>query len=146
MRSNSRRIAVSGSEAVIGAFSGFQDFALALGLVKRERRDLLQPADLDRAARALVEQLDQFAINFVNLAAPVFNIHGRASRRLIPRVAACLSKRTRSATAGDRGVNRRRLPDFRYQGEPTTAASGQAAKDRDVAREVIFPKPIGNRQ
>src|SRR2546421_413492 len=88
--------------AVIGAFSSFQDFTLTLGLVKRERRDLLQPADLDRAARALVEQLDQFAVNFVNLAPPVFNIHGRASRRLIPWVAACLSKRTRSPTAAIR--------------------------------------------
>src|SRR2546428_462693 len=126
--------------AVIGAFSGFQDFTLALGLVKRERRDLLQPADLDRAARALVEQLDQFAINFVNLAAPVFNIHGRASRRLIPRVAACLSKRTRSATAATAASTDGAFSISATRAEPTTAASARPPRIETWPGSDI-PKP-----
>src|SRR2546425_10499541 len=131
--------------AVIGAFGGFQDFALTLGLVKRERRDLLQPADLDRAARALVEQFDQLAINFVNLAAPVFNIHERASRRLIPRVAACLSKRTRSPTAAIAASTDGAFSISATKAEPTTAASARPPRiETWPGSDIPKPTAIGS--
>src|SRR3989454_451571 len=131
--------------AMMGAFSGFQAFALALGLVKRERRDLLQPANLDRAARALVEQLDQLAVIFVNLAPPIFNIHGRASRRLIPRVAACLSRRTRSATAAIAASTDGAFSISATKAEPTTAASARPPRiETWPGSDIPKPTAIGS--
>src|SRR5712692_1925474 len=60
----------------VGLFDAFQDLAFALGLVKRQRGSLLQPPDFQRATRALVQQLDQLAVNLVDLAAPIVNGHG----------------------------------------------------------------------
>src|SRR4029077_18132283 len=58
-----------------------QNLLLALRLVNREVGGALQVADLDGAPRALIQQLDQLAVDFVNPAAPV------VYRPLSPRVA-----------------------------------------------------------
>src|SRR4029077_6531247 len=88
-----------GERAGIGALGVFQDFALALGLIERKIFGLLDFADFESAARTLVEQLDEFAIDFIDSATPVTETHGATSRRERPWVAACLSERTRAASA-----------------------------------------------
>ena len=64
-----------GERAGIDALGILQDFTLAVGLIKRKILRLLELADLERAAGALVEKLDEFAIDFIDLAAPVGESH-----------------------------------------------------------------------
>src|SRR5882757_9917525 len=88
-----------GERAGVDALGVFKDFALALGLIEREIFGLLEFTDFEGAAGTLVEQLDEFAIDFVNLATPVGKGHGATSRRERPWVAACLSERMRVTRA-----------------------------------------------
>src|SRR5713226_1701368 len=76
-------------------------------------------------ARALGQQLDQLAVDLVNLTAPVVNRHGRASRRLRPWLAACLSERTRAATAEAASSTEAARSISSTSTEPTTAASAR---------------------
>src|SRR6266404_7063653 len=64
-----------GERAGIGAFGVFQDFALAVRLIERKTLGLLDFADFHGAAGALVEQLHEFAVDFIDLAAPVGESH-----------------------------------------------------------------------
>src|SRR6267142_1747748 len=64
-----------GERAGIDALGIFQDFALSLGLIERKILGLLEFADFESAAGTLVEQLDKFAIDFIDLAAPVGESH-----------------------------------------------------------------------
>src|SRR6266478_3012530 len=61
--------------AGIRSLSVFEDFALALGLIERKIFGLLDFADFERAAGTLIEQLDEFAVDFIDLAAPVGESH-----------------------------------------------------------------------
>src|SRR5579859_2406525 len=65
-----------GERAGIGALGVFEDFSLAVGLIERKIFGLLDFADFEGAAGTLVEQLDEFAIDFIDLAAPVGEGHG----------------------------------------------------------------------
>jgi hypothetical protein len=65
-----------GERARIDALGVFEDFALALGLIERKILGLLEFADFEGAAGALVEELDEFAIDFIDLATPVRESHG----------------------------------------------------------------------
>src|SRR5260370_12655934 len=85
--------------AGIDALGVFQNFALALGLIERKIFGLLDFADFEGAAGTLIEQLDEFAVDFIDLAAPVGESHGATSRRDRPGVAACLRERMRAARA-----------------------------------------------
>src|SRR5205807_134277 len=58
-----------------------QHFVFALGLIQRNVGRLLEPADFQRAARTLVEQLDQFLVYLVDAAAPIGEVHGFASQK-----------------------------------------------------------------
>src|ERR1700686_5816079 len=88
-----------GERAGVDALGIFEDLTLALGLIERKIFGLLEFADFESAAGTLVEQLDEFAVDFIDLAAPIRECHGATSRRERPRVAACLSERTRAARA-----------------------------------------------
>src|SRR4029077_13779020 len=81
-----------GERAGIDALGVFEDFALAFGLIERKIFGLLDFADFEGAAGTLVEQLDEFAIDFIDLAAPIGESHGATSRRERPWMAACLSE------------------------------------------------------
>src|SRR6266850_1049780 len=65
-----------GERAGVDALGVFQDFALALGLIERKIFGLLEFTDFEGAAGTLVEQLDEFAIDFIDLATPVGESHG----------------------------------------------------------------------
>src|SRR5882724_4912108 len=82
-----------GERAGVNALGIFEDFPLALGLIERKIFGLFDFADFDGAAGTLVEQLDEFAVDFIDLAAPVGESHGATSRRERPCVAACLRER-----------------------------------------------------
>src|ERR1700680_1235526 len=88
-----------GERAGVDALGIFEDLTLALGLIERKIFGLLEFADFESAAGTLVEQLDEFAVDFIDLATPVGEAHGATSRRERPWVAACLSERTRAAGA-----------------------------------------------
>ncbi len=60
-----------GQRAGIGALGVFQDFALAVGLIKRKILRLLELADFQRATGALIEKLDEFAVDFIDAAPPI---------------------------------------------------------------------------
>src|SRR6202030_4662167 len=76
-----------GERAGIDVLRVFEDFALALRLIERKILGLLEFADFESAAGTLVEQLDEFAVDFIDLATPVGEGHGATSRRERPRVA-----------------------------------------------------------
>src|ERR1700687_1576731 len=65
-----------GERAGIDALGVFEDFALALGLIERKILGLLEFADFESAAGTLVEQLDEFAVDFIDLATPIGESHG----------------------------------------------------------------------
>ena len=64
-----------GERAGIEALGIFQDFALAFRLIERKIFGLLEFADFEGAAGTLVKKFDEFAINFIDLAAPVGESH-----------------------------------------------------------------------
>src|SRR5689334_15092826 len=64
-----------GERAAVDALRVFQDLALTLGLVERQILGLLNLADFKRAAGTLVEQLDELAIDFINFAPPISQVH-----------------------------------------------------------------------
>src|SRR6267154_5352803 len=71
-----------GERAGVDALGVFQHFALSLGLIERKVFGLLEFADFEGAAGTLVEQLDEFAIDFIDLATPVGEIHN-SSRSIV---------------------------------------------------------------
>src|SRR5260370_12047009 len=64
-----------GERAGIDALGVFQNFALALGLIERKIFGLLDFADFEGAAGTLVEQLHEFAVDFIDFAAPPGQSH-----------------------------------------------------------------------
>src|SRR6266849_4489950 len=129
-----------GERAGIDALGVFQDFALALGLIERKILGLLDFADFEGAAGTLVEQLDEFAVDFINLAAPVGERHGATSRRERPWVAACLSDRTRAARAALAASTDLAVSISETSAEPTTAASARPPRTETWPGSEI-PKP-----
>src|SRR5579859_416914 len=129
-----------GKRARINALGIFQDFALALRLIQRKIFRLLEFADFERAAGTLIEQLDELAIDFIDLAAPVRECHGATSRRERPRVAACLRERTRAASAVQAAST-----DFAFSISETSAKPTAAASARPPRTETWpgseMPKP-----
>src|SRR5260370_25970784 len=70
-----------GERAGIDALGIFQDFALAVGLIERKIFGLLELADFEGAAGTLVEEFNEFAVDFIDLAAPIGESHGATSGR-----------------------------------------------------------------
>src|ERR1700674_3117323 len=119
-----------GERAGIDALGVFEDFALAIGLIQRETFGLLKFADFEGATGTLVEELDEFAVDFIDLATPVGESHGATSRRERPWVAACT--------------------DFAFsisetRTEPTTAASARPPSTETwPGREMPKPTAMGS--
>src|SRR5882757_1224580 len=65
-----------GEWAGVDALGVLEDFTLALRLIEREIFRLLEFTDFESATGTLVEQLDEFAIDFIDLATPVGESHG----------------------------------------------------------------------
>ena len=63
----------------VGAFYVGQNFVFSFRLVNRQSFSMLLVPDFKRAARSLVEQLDQLLIEFVYAATPIINAHGVCS-------------------------------------------------------------------
>src|SRR4029077_3368852 len=129
-----------GERTGIDALGIFQDFALALGLIERKIFGLLEFADFESAAGTLVEKLDEVAVDFIDLAAPVGEAHGATSRRERPRVAACLSERMRAARAALAASTDFALSISETSAEPTTAASARPPRTETWPGGEI-PKP-----
>src|SRR6266478_2189763 len=114
-----------GERAGVDALGVFQNFALALGLIERKIFGLLEFADFEGAAGTLVEQLDELAIDFINLATPVGEGHGATSRRERPCVAACFRVRIRAARAALAASIDFAFSISETRAEPITAASAR---------------------
>jgi hypothetical protein len=105
--------------AFVVAFGVGEHFVFTSGLVDRDALLLLDAANFQGALRALIEQVDEFLVDFVHAAPPVSDVHTAASpidRRAIPRFArddnsrAVLSTRKFIAWPhGGRGRGARRL-------------------------------------
>src|SRR5260370_1112444 len=134
-----------GERAGIDALGVFQDFALAVGLIERKILGLLDSADFEGAAGTLVEQLDELAVDVINLAAAVGERHGATSRRERPWVAACLSDRTRAARAALAASTDLAFSISETRAEPTTAASARPPRTETwPGSEVPKPTAIGS--
>src|SRR5229473_8331786 len=134
-----------GERAGVDALGIFQDFALAFGLIERKILSLLEFADFEGATGTLVEQLDEFAVDFIDLAAPVGESHGATSRRERPCVAACLSDRTRAARAALAASTDLVFSISETRAEPTTAASARPPRTETwPGREMPKPTAIGS--
>jgi hypothetical protein len=59
----------------IDLFDALKDFPFALRIIDTEVFDMFDPSDLDRAFGALVEQFNQFVVDLINFASPIFNTH-----------------------------------------------------------------------
>src|SRR5260370_34856471 len=134
-----------GERAGIDALGVFQNFALALGLIERKIFCLLDFADFEGAAGTLVEQLDEFAVDFIDLAAPVGESHGATSRRDRPWVAACLRERMRAARAALADSTDSAFSISETSAEPTTAASARPPRTETwPGREMPKPTAMGS--
>src|SRR5882724_3459438 len=83
----------------------FKNFPFTVRLIERQIRLLLQLPDFQRALRALVQQLNQLAVDFIDAAAPIGKVHVAtsprrtlASRRESPLRPASFRERMRSAS------------------------------------------------
>src|SRR6266852_3360460 len=124
----------------IVALSVCEHFVLALRLVQRNFCRLLELADFERAVRALVQELDEFLVDFVDAAAPVGKIHGATSRRERPWRAASLNERTRSASARAAASTDFPFSISETSAEPTTAASARPPRTETWPGSEM-PKP-----
>src|SRR5258708_10776164 len=129
-----------GERAGIDALGIFQDFALAVGLIERQIFGLLDFADFESAAGTPVEQLDEFAIDFIDLAAPVGEAHGATSRRERPCVAACFTERIRVARAALALSIAFAFSISETRTEPTTAVSARPPRTETWPGSEM-PKP-----
>src|ERR1700676_2690284 len=129
----------------VGALGIFEDLTLALGLKERKIFGLLEFADFESAAGTLVEQLDEFAVDFIDLATPVREAHGATSRRERPWVAACLSERTRAARAALAASSGFAFSISETSAEPTTAALARPPRTETwPGREMPKPTAMGS--
>src|SRR6267378_268242 len=134
-----------GERAGIDALGVFEDFALALGLIERKIFGLLDFADFEGAAGTLIEQLDEFAIDFIDLAAPIGERHGATSRRERPWVAACFRERTRAARAELAASTDFAFSISETSAEPITAASAKPPRTETCPGcEMPNPTAIGS--
>src|SRR5215470_6191195 len=99
---------------------------------------LLDLADLQRATGTLVEQLDEFSVEFIDLATPICEIHGTASRRESPLRAARFNAAILAHKASFASRPARSISDT--SAEPTTAASTRPPNTETCAGCDI-PKP-----
>src|SRR5712692_3776975 len=117
-----------------------ENFVLTVRLVQRNLRRLFELADFEGAVRALVQEFDEFLVDFVDAAAPVGKIHGATSRRERPWRAASLNERTRSASAVAAAST-----DFAFSISETSAELSLAASPRPPRTETWpgseMPKP-----
>src|SRR6266404_3459095 len=142
-----------GERAGVDALGIFQDFALAVGLIERKIFGLLEFADFEGAAGTLVEEFNEFAVDFIDLVAPIGESHGATSRRERPWVAACFRERTRwasaaaaaSIAAGECGSDNVACSISETSAEPTTAASARPPRTETwPGREMPKPTAMGS--
>src|SRR4029077_12678266 len=129
-----------GERAGVCALGIFEDFALALGLIERKILGLLEFADFEGALGALVEQLDEFAVDFIDLATPVREGHGATSRRGRPGEAAFFSEGMGGARASLAASMDFAFSISETSAEPTTAASAKPPRTETWAGGEM-PKP-----
>src|SRR3984957_18599122 len=135
-----------GQRSGIGALGVLQDFALAVGLIKRKILRLLELADFERAAGALVEKLDEFAVDVIDALPPITEqAHSATSRRDRPWRAASFSERMRAASAVAAPST-----DFAFSisltnAEPITAASARPPSTETwPGKEMPKPTAMGS--
>src|SRR6266852_756889 len=109
----------------IVALSVCEHFVFPVRLVQRYLCLLLELADFEGAVRALVQELDELLVDFIDAAAPVAEVHGATSRRERPWRAASLNERTRSASAVAAASTDFAFSISETSAEPTTAASAR---------------------
>src|SRR5258708_1546282 len=126
--------------ACVRAFGVFQDFFFTLGLIERDVFRLFQFADFESTARPLVQEFDEFAVDFVDAAAPVTEVHGATSRRERPCCAAALRARMRSARAAAAASTDFAFSISETRAEPTTAASAKPPRT-ETWPGCEMPKP-----
>src|SRR5215475_5789833 len=63
----------------IVALGVLKNFFFAIRLIERQICGLLEFANFQSAARALVKQFDEFAVKFIDAAAPIIESHGATS-------------------------------------------------------------------
>src|SRR5207248_10894452 len=61
--------------AGIDALGVFEDFALTVRLVERKIFSFLDFTDFESTTRTLVEQIDELAVDFIDFATPVRDVH-----------------------------------------------------------------------
>src|SRR5437762_3289490 len=145
-----------GQRPGIVAFRVGQHFDFTLRLIQRDVCLLLELADFERAARALVEKLNELLVDFVDAAAPIGEIHGAtfpkklpgpSARRERPWRAACFKTRTFSDRAdAAASMALADAPDLvafsisETSAEPTTAASARPPRT-ETSPGSEMPKP-----
>src|SRR5277367_3883474 len=112
-----------GQRAFIILLGVGKDFLLAHRLVDGHVALLLDAANFECALRALVQEFDQFFVDFVHAAAPVGEGHWATSRRESPLRPACFSRRMRSASAFAAASGEDAFSISETKAEPITAAS-----------------------
>src|ERR1700686_107574 len=133
-----------GERAGVDALGIFEDLTLALGVIERKILGLLEFADFESAAGTVVEQLDEFAVDLIDLAAPIRECHGATSRRERPRVAACLRERMRVAREALAASTDFAFAISETSAEPTTAASARPPRTETwPGSEIPKPTAIG---
>src|ERR1700730_4235805 len=123
----------------------FQYFFLPLRLIKRQICRLLKFADFQSAARPLIQQFHQFAVDLIDAVSPVLEIHGAASRLESPWRAASFKIRIRSrrAFAACCGVFACSISATKE--DPTTAASASPpSKVTCPGSEIPKPTAMGS--
>src|SRR5258708_19285828 len=101
---------------------------------------MLDAPDYDYAVDALVQELYESPVNFIDFAAPVFDAHPRGSRRLIPATAAPFNNLTRAASASAAASTVPARSISSTTAEPTTAASA-TPPSIDTWPRAEIPKP-----
>src|SRR5260370_18334467 len=126
--------------ARIIAFGILQPLVLAVRLIQRNFRRLLELADFKRTLGALVQKLNELLVDFVDAASPVTQVHGTTSRRERPWRAASLSDRTRSESATAAASTDFAFSISETSAEPTTAASARPPRTETCPGSEM-PKP-----
>src|SRR6266853_2557927 len=133
-----------GKRPGIGAHRCVENVFLTVRLIQRLTRGMLDAPNFDHAVRALVQELHESPVNFIDFAAPVFDAHPRGSRRLIPATAAPFNNLTRAASASAAASTVPARSISSTSAEPTTAASANPpSTDTCPGSEMPNPMAMG---
>src|SRR5580700_9852524 len=129
-----------------------QNFVLPRRLIDRQTLQMFLVADLESAIGALVQQRQEFQINFIYAAAPIIDAHDGFSlpagipRWLTPDLPACFKVRIKFPTASAARSGVAAFSISATIAEPTTAASAMPPRRVTcVGCEIPNPTAIGKR-